>query len=77
MSAGTVIGAAALAIALVAIPGKTDPTYTADCAEDGTASRVEPDTRANREAAAEWCAELVAFQHTEEFERVLDRLWSR
>lgn len=78
MTAGTVLGAAVLAIALVAIPsGEPDPGYIADCADDGTVTEVEPDTRANREAADQWCAEIVTFQRADQFARHVADLWGK
>lgn len=77
MSAGTIVGAAVLALVLIAVPGEPDPAYTADCADNGTAIGVEPDTRANREAAADWCTRLVVFQRAETAVRRLDSLWGK
>lgn len=78
MTAGTILGAVVIAVALVAVPsGEPDPAYTADCADDGTATHVQPDTRANRAAATQWCAELAAFQRADQFARYIADLWGK
>ena len=63
MNARFIGAAAALACILAFTPGKdADPDYRAGCTDDGQAFDVQPDTRANRAAAAEHCAELIVFQ---------------
>ena len=73
---GVVIGGAVIAVLLVIVPGEVDPEFTADCV-GSAAVNVRPDTHANRDAAADWCQELAAFQRTDRAARVVETLWGK